>query len=676
MRSKFVLHRFYGLISLLFLLSTAPLSLRAQTQVVLGHSAVELTGPWKFHTGDDMRWADPNFDDSGWGTMDLTPRSGSTSLMYGTGGFVPGWTKRGYPGYSGFAWYRLRVNIQNAQDARAGLALKMPAHFDDAYQVYVNGQRIGQFGRFTNHGVTFYLSRPRTYPLPANLRNRPTTIAVRMWMDAATPFIAPDVGGLHGPPVLGQPSYIQALLRLDWEDLDRALNGEFLLSAILLQVLLVAFGLYWLDRSEHAYLWLGLVCATSLLYLVVVLLGYYTAWIGQTPVEFLEDVVLIPAYIGLWVLFWGYWFRLERMGRLHGVVWGLVLLLAVGMAMLRPPLYGRAVPVHGMVWLLPLTEVFKLLMGAMLVWVTYRGIRRDRTEGLLALPAVALVVLSLYQEDLIVLRIPVSFFPFGFGINLSDLATMLSLGIITVLLLRRFLQGQQERERIRAELQQARSVQEMLIPQHAPQVPGFTVESVYLPASEVGGDFFQILPGDDGSLLIVVGDVSGKGLKAAMTVSTIVGALRGCTARKPSDVLAYLNRVLHGQIKGFVTCCAALIAADGGVTLANAGHLPPYLNGKELPMEGALPLGMMDGAEFSMMHFQLAPADTLMLMSDGVAEAQDEQGHLFGFERVSNLLQRPISAAEVAAVAQNFGQEDDISVLSVTRTATMKAVPA
>ena len=93
-------------------------------------------------------------------------------------------------------------------------------------------------------------------------------------------------------------------------------------------------------------------------------------------------------------------------------------------------------------------------------------------------------------------------------------------------------------------------------------------------------------------------------------------------------------------------------------------------------MEGALPLGMMDGAEFSMMHFQLAPADTLMLMSDGVAEAQDEQGHLFGFERVSNLLQRPISAAEVAAVAQNFGQEDDISVLSVTRTATMKAVPA
>ena len=676
MRSKFVRHRFFGLISLLFLLSTAHLSLRAQTQVVLGNSAVELTGPWKFHTGDDMRWADPNFDDSGWDTMDLTPPSASTSLIYGTGGFVPGWIKRGYPGYSGFAWYRLRVNIQNAHDARAALALKMPAHFDDAYQVYVNGQRIGQFGRFTKHGVTAYLSQPSALPLPDNIRRGPVTIAIRMWMDAATPFIAPDVGGLHGPPMLGQAAVIQATQRLDWDNLDRALTGEFLIPAVLLQVMLVAFGLYWLDRKEPAYLWLGFTCTVSLLYSIVILLAYYTSWIGQTSVEFLSDVVLIPAYIGLWVLFWGYWFRLERMARLHGVVWGLVLLLAVGMAMLRPPLYGRAVPVHTIVWLLPLTEVFKLLLGAMLVWVTNQGIRRNRTEGLLALPAVALVILSLYQEDLIVLQIPVSFFPFGFGITLSDIAIMLSLGIILVLMLRRFLRGQRERERIRTELQQARSVQEMLIPQHAPQVPGFVVESVYLPASEVGGDFFHVVPGDDGSLLIVVGDVSGKGLKAAMTVSTIVGALRGCTARKPSDVLAYLNRVLHGQIKGFVTCCAALIAADGAMTLANAGHLPPYLNGKELPMEGALPLGLVESAEFSVMHFQLASGDRLMLMSDGVAEAQDEKGQLFGFERINEMLQRPITTAEVATAAQKFGQEDDISVLSITRTANMKAAIA
>jgi serine phosphatase RsbU (regulator of sigma subunit) len=89
-------------------------------------------------------------------------------------------------------------------------------------------------------------------------------------------------------------------------------------------------------------------------------------------------------------------------------------------------------------------------------------------------------------------------------------------------------------------------------------------------------------------------------------------------------------------------------------------------------MEGALPLGMKVNAEFSVMRFQFAPGDTLMLMSDGIAEAQDEHGQLFGFDCILQLLKKQISAAEIATVAQNFGQQDDISVLSVTRTAVLK----
>src|ERR1035441_3908325 len=105
--------------------------------VKLGESYTQLTGPWKFHTGDDMAWAQPDFDDSKWDTMDLTPRRGAEAA---------GWTKRGYPGYSGYAWYRLRVDVQGANH---GLSLKMPDQADDAYQVYVNGQLVGEFGRFT-----------------------------------------------------------------------------------------------------------------------------------------------------------------------------------------------------------------------------------------------------------------------------------------------------------------------------------------------------------------------------------------------------------------------------------------------------------------------------------------------------------------------------------------------
>jgi len=105
--------------------------------------------------------------------------------------------------------------------------------------------------------------------------------------------------------------------------------------------------------------------------------------------------------------------------------------------------------------------------------------------------------------------------------------------------------------------------------------------------------------------------------------------------------------------------------------LANAGHLPPYLNGNEMQMEGALPLGAVAGTEFPLLHFQLGAGDTLMLMSDGVVEAQDAEGKLFGFERIGGLLRGKITAAGLAAAAQSFGQEDDITVLTVARSAAV-----
>jgi len=187
----------------------------------------------------------------------------------------------------------------------------------------------------------------------------------------------------------------------------------------------------------------------------------------------------------------------------------------------------------------------------------------------------------------------------------------------------------------------------------------------------VGGDFFQIIPHKtDGSLLIVAGDVTGKGLKAGMLVALLVGAIRS-TERFTSDpelLLSELNQRLIGRNDAQATCLALRIDLDGAVTLANAGHMAPYLNGEPIAMEGALPLGMMEDAEFSLIHFQLKQGDKLVLMSDGIAEATDAEGHLFGFERVLKLLHTATTAAAVANAAQSFGQEDDISVISVIRT--------
>jgi sigma-B regulation protein RsbU (phosphoserine phosphatase) len=252
-----------------------------------------------------------------------------------------------------------------------------------------------------------------------------------------------------------------------------------------------------------------------------------------------------------------------------------------------------------------------------------------------------------------------------FPVDLLDVVRYIFIFALLTFLVRRFSLARQEETRMSTELAAARSVQLQLIPETPPVTPGYVVESVYLPASEVGGDFFQVRPADDGTLLIVIGDVSGKGLKAAMTVSAIVGAFRGCTVRTPAEVLAYLNRALRGQVSGFFTCCAALIEADGKATIANAGHLPPYLNGEELAVAHGLPLGVADENTYAEKTWQLAASDRLTFVSDGVVEARDASGQLYGFERAKSISAQP--AETIARTAQLFGQEDDITVLTVVR---------
>ncbi len=657
----------------------APASSPAVAQITLGQSVVGLTGPWKFHIGDNQEWASPEFDDSGWSLMDLTSLPGSVDPNTGARGYVPGWTAHGYPGNAGYAWYRLRVNIEGtaAQGASQTLAIRMPDEFDDAYQIYVNGRLIGEFGKFTSRGIIYYDNRPVAFSLPANLPTGPVTIAIRMWMDPVTALLQEEAGGLHGAPDLGQASVIDALLRLHWEALYHSGASRFLEMAVQPLAMLIAFCLLWFDRGELAYLWLGLSCTVSFVFLTLSAAASYTTWITGDSFAWLALVALPPVQDGLWILFWGYWFRLGRtvqMKWLYRITWTCVLLLAVAACLLYRPLYGRIVPVHASVWLSPFADVLRGVLALILVWITYRGIRKDRTEGLLALPAAALVVVVLNGQYLRLLHVQTYYSFFGIVVPLAQIATVVSLGMITILMLRRFMQGQQQREQWKQEMEQARQMQSLLIPVTPPNTPGFAVESVYLPAQKVGGDFFRVAPGEDGSLVIVVGDVSGKGLKAAMTVSTIVGALRNEKTRQPAKVLRHLNGVLHGQISGFVTCCAALIAADGAMTIANAGHLAPYLNGKELTVEGCLPLGIVEEGSYQETSYSLAAGDRLTFISDGVVEATNEKRELFGFERVQAISHQPTQA--IAEAAKKFGQEDDISVLSVTRTAKLKAVLA
>jgi hypothetical protein len=638
-----------------------------QLESTLGNATVALSGPWRFHIGDDMAWAQQGFDDSDWGTIDLTPRGSSVDDELGTGGLVKGWTGQGYPDHAGFAWYRLRVNVHNSHGR---LAIKMPNDFDDAYQVYANGQLIGQFGKFGKHGVTAYSSLPIAFRLPPDASNGLMTIAVRMWMDSATPFNFPDAGGMHEPPILGRTGVISALVREDQTETVIVLFSGCVELLILFLALTVAVMLFWMDRTEPAYLWFSAVCGLLIFSVSFILLINFSARIGQTTAVVLMDVINSPLQLGLWIVFWAFWFRRGRMALLHRVVWGQVLLLMICTTMLRPPLYGQIVLVHALFFLQPIALTLKLTLAITLFVITFQGIRKQKTEGWLAFCAVLLVAISMLQHELPLLHVETRFLLLGFNISLGTIATIFSLLLITALVLHRFLQTQRRREQWKTEIEQAQQVQHVLIPDELPTIAGFAIESEYRPAREVGGDFFQIMPGQEpGSALIVVGDVTGKGLQAGMLVAVIVGALR-TAAQYHSDPLPLMN-ALNDQLSsrgGAVATCQILrITSSGDVTLANAGHLAPYLNGVEMPMEGALPIGMLPEADFSVMHFHLALGDTLMLMSDGVAEAQDEHKNLFGFERIRELLQQQISAATLASAAQEFGQEDDILVLRIQR---------
>ena len=635
-------------------------------RIKLGESTVDLAGPWKFHVGDDAAWAQPDFDDSGWEDVDLTP-DGKTGLS-------PGWTARGHVGYSGYAWYRLKINVQ---EAKHSLALKMPDSFDDAYQVFVNGERIGEFGKFTEHRVTAYSGLPTAFRLPKGVRNGEASIAIRLWMDSATPFNSADAGGLRQPPELGYASAISEQVRLDWDDVAHYVGSGFLEMLILVMALLMALTLFWLDRQEKSYLWLALVCEASLLIVGPVLLTDFTPWMGLTQYIILHDVIAFPLRIGLWVLFWGYWFRLSRMRILHGAVWSLVIILAIGTAMLRPPLYGTHVPVQAAKFLHPFLLVVTLGLGVLLLLVAYRGFYKNRGEGGLAAAAVLLAVIANYQHELVLIHVATTFHILGFTISLGSVSTILSLLIITVMLLGRFITAQRAKEQWKLEIAQARHVQQVLIPNKLPQINDLNIDSEYRPAREVGGDFFQIVPKeDDGTSLIVFGDVTGKGLQAGMLVALIVGAIRSAAQydNRPERILEALNEQLCERESASATCMVLRFAPNGVVELANAGQLPPYLNGSEMQIEGALPLGMLPGMEFPVTSFKLEPGDSLMIMSDGVVEAQNAYGELFGFERIEEMLRNQTSTAEIAAAAQDFGQTDDILVLRVERCAPRTVV--
>jgi hypothetical protein len=197
-----VLRSVFGIV-VAFLLGITSAS--AAERVTLGRSVILLTGPWRFHTGDDPGWKSSSFDDSSWESVDLTPAPGAHDSDVGLDNYVAGWSGRGHKGYRGFAWYRLKIEAVAPQDE--SFAIVGPADVDSVYQIYFNGRLIGGDGDFSGTPPSVISIQPHLFALPRadwidSNGGYGGVLAIRVWCRAAAP---PDGGGIHIAPFSGRP---------------------------------------------------------------------------------------------------------------------------------------------------------------------------------------------------------------------------------------------------------------------------------------------------------------------------------------------------------------------------------------------------------------------------------------------------------------------------------------
>ncbi len=579
-----------------------------------------------------------------------------------------------------FAWFRIHIQLP-AHHGPLVVLVRVPVSRNSqmsfngtvGMDLFVDGKLVLPEGPNATTAESFQ-QISRIYPINVPESETSTTIAVRIpfanfGVDAYTNFFA------HRTFFIGERQDLVSHLDL-W---THAMLFERLPSLVdsSLKVMLALFliALFFTQKDHPEYLWLALQMLT------VSGLAYFGLVGSMGHVEQLLmfamviQLLLISAYFYFEFLI--AFLSLRRRWYIIAMRYSAPLLLTFGPLLLAIH-NGNAIQIawvlsalFAIVWIIAWT----LFVGLTL---TIAAIRRNYEAALLLLPLLLGVIglVELFSTAASSswlgspMQSPLTFEAGPIPIHFSDFADFVGIFVIILIIFVRFLRIHRERERASSELAAARSVQELMIPRESPRTPGFQVETVYTPATEVGGDFFHIQPTGDGGLLIVIGDVAGHGLQAAMNVSMLMGALRRSPVNSPAQMLSGLNQVLVGSAS-FTTCEVALFSANGELSIASAGHPPPFLNSQEIPLPGGLPLGVIADVTYEEVSLYLHPGDRLLMMSDGVSEARKSNGEMFGFERVRNLSNQ--SAFFIADAAKEFGQEDDITVLTVRRLAQAAA---
>ncbi|HTW46450.1 MAG TPA: SpoIIE family protein phosphatase [Acidobacteriaceae bacterium] len=615
--------------------------------------SVLLNGVWRFHLGDDpdgsRGWASAGFNDSSWPTI----QSGR------------GWLAQGFHDTDGTAWYRATVQLP----ANAGPLSLYITSINDSSQVYANGQLIGQFGGMPPHPYANASQVGRVYQLPQLASDAPQalTLAIRVWRWPR--WANYTDGGMTDSIRIGASSLLAEEAADDartdaWEGVNDVL-------LITLEVLgaLAALGFFILRRGEREYLWFAVVLLFWAASRCQDYLGVFYAmpikWSGalDTLLDTGGHVAEITFYF---LLLRGRrnWLFLAALGCVAAEV---LLLLPMS---LEAGNFTTWNTVH-----VTLDFPIRLWILALLFQRTRRGLADAR---LLLFPVLLQQAVGILDQVFTIGKtmgmqnLPPHWFdsvaewPFSFSVK--DAADVLFLFAMIAIFLYRSDRAARKQEQMTAEMEAARIVQQVLIPEEIPRIPGFLIHTVYKPYGEVGGDFFQILPVPGGGAVIAIGDVSGKGMPAAMTVSLLVGTLRTLAhyTQSPGEILSAMNtRMLARSNGGFTTCLILRVDPDGMLTAASAGHIAPYLNGVEMAIEYSLPLGITAETVYPEATVRLAPNTQLTMLSDGIVEARNKSGELFGFDRTAAIATE--TAEAIAEAAAQFGQDDDITVLTCVR---------
>ena len=641
-----MLPRTLGLLVLFTVLSACTAGLVCPAQ------QAQQVAPVRYHFGDDpdgkLGWARPNFDDSSWPVA----QNGRWPIPTVASGDI--------------AWVRVRVPVRS--DASGPLAVRITLKalpsggiVRMAVETFVNGHPVAQQGGFPPHAVVSLSAFDFVSDLAPGLAVPGETpiVVLRAWyppfMQSPKSFsiAGVDIDESRNLHLADRANHLASLLAIGP---DIALN--FFIACMGVGLLV-----FWrLTRSRELLLCSGLLIATPAygIFNELMDLGLVaTSWrIGSWIVIMLATAGMAVTLEFVWATYGLRLFALKRLAQVALVVANATYLF-LKLATVSSLLLWSALAI------IPSFLVFCLVTIGVNLWalIFVKGNRLIAAAFLLVPLTVSVGLIGTPSSGRIG---PLRVVFFNLAFFLSALAGF-------VVLAQRAWQAWRARDELRVEFEAAREVQQQLV---APAVdlPGFRIESVYAPAKQVGGDFFRVVPESDGGLLVVVGDVSGKGLRAAMTVSAIIGALRSIPPVSPAWILNALNSGLAGNLHGgFVTCCSARITRDGRVTIANAGHLSPYRNEVEVEVCAGLPLGIDPNCVYEESHFLLPPAERLTFVSDGVVEARNTSGELFGFERTQRITNS--GAQAIAQAAVEFGQNDDITVLSVTRTVDLNPAP-